>query len=197
MSNKRPLQVFPPGGGDALAEDGAGDLHVDAVEGAHAGLDPVLVDLGEEALDGLLGLGRGRVGGDAGAGARGDRRRAGRGGLDGLVQQQELDVARRHKARDVRVEEAIDVFEVPKERDQVSLSLLPRGTGQECHGEHLHLAGPPLHLLHNVERRVHDELVHVPRLLAETRLPVPALLRGPELVLEQRVVLRPDDDEVV
>lgn len=61
----------------------------------------------------------------------------------------------------------------------------------------LHLAGPPLHLLYYVERRVHDELIHVPRLLAEARLPVPALLRGPELVLEQRVVLRPDDDEVV
>jgi hypothetical protein len=61
----------------------------------------------------------------------------------------------------------------------------------------LHLAGPPLHLFHNVQGRVHDELVHVPRLLAEARLPVAALLRGPELVLEQRVVLRADDDKVV
>ncbi len=42
-----------------------------------------------------------------------------------------------------------------------------------------------------------DELVHVPRLVAEPRLPVAALLRRPELVLEERVVLRPDDHEVV
>jgi hypothetical protein len=85
------LQVLSPGSSDALAKDGAGDLHIDAVKGAHAGLDPVLVNLGEEAADGLLGLGRGRVGGDAGArGARGRRGRAAAGGgrgLDGLVQE--------------------------------------------------------------------------------------------------------------
>lgn len=44
---------------------------------------------------------------------------------------------------------------------------------------------------------MHDELVHVARLLAEPRLSVAALLRRPELVLEERVVLRPDDHEVI
>lgn len=42
-----------------------------------------------------------------------------------------------------------------------------------------------------------DELVHVPGLLEEARLAVAAGLGGPELVLEERVVLRPDYDEVV
>lgn len=42
-----------------------------------------------------------------------------------------------------------------------------------------------------------DELVQVPRLLAEARLAVAALLAGAELVLEQRVVLRANDGEVV
>lgn len=44
---------------------------------------------------------------------------------------------------------------------------------------------------------MHDELVHVPRLVAEARLPVAALLRGAELVLEYRVVLRSDYGEVI
>lgn len=60
-----------------------------------------------------------------------------------------------------------------------------------------HLPRPPLHLLDDIQAAVHDELVHVSRLFAEPRLPVAALLRRPELVLEERVVLRPDDDEVV
>lgn len=42
-----------------------------------------------------------------------------------------------------------------------------------------------------------DELVEVPHLLGETRLPVAALLGGAELILEERVVLRADDGEVV
>jgi len=44
---------------------------------------------------------------------------------------------------------------------------------------------------------VQDELVEMSRLLREARLPVAALLARPELVLEQRVVLRPDYRKVV
>lgn len=44
---------------------------------------------------------------------------------------------------------------------------------------------------------MHDELVHVSRLLDEPGLPVAALFGCPEFVLEERVVLRPDDHEVV
>lgn len=54
-----------------------------------------------------------------------------------------------------------------------------------------------MHLLDDVQAAVDDELVHVPGLLAEARLAVPALLRRAELVLEERVVLRADDGEVV
>lgn len=64
-------------------------------------------------------------------------------------------------------------------------------------GPNSHLPAPPLHLLDDVEAAVYDELVHVPGLLAEARLAVAALLRRPELVLEERVVLRADDGEVV
>lgn len=60
-----------------------------------------------------------------------------------------------------------------------------------------HLAGAPLNLLDDVKTAVDDELVHVPGLLGEARLAVAAGLGGAELVLEERVVLRPDYDEVV
>lgn len=67
------LQVFPPRRCDPLPEDWASDLHIYPVEGAHAGLDPVLIDLGEEVLDSLLGLRGCWVGRDAGAGPRRSR----------------------------------------------------------------------------------------------------------------------------
>ena len=55
----------------------------------------------------------------------------------------------------------------------------------------------PLRFLHNVQAAVQDELVQVPRLLGEPRLPIAALLAGAEFVLEERVVLGADDGEVV
>lgn len=55
----------------------------------------------------------------------------------------------------------------------------------------------PLHLLGHIQRAMQDELVQVPRLVAEAREPVAALLGRAELVLEQRIVLRADDGEVV
>ena len=44
---------------------------------------------------------------------------------------------------------------------------------------------------------MHDELVHVSCLLRKPRNPIAALLRGPELVLEEGIVLRANDGEVV
>jgi hypothetical protein len=61
----------------------------------------------------------------------------------------------------------------------------------------VHVAASPLHLLDNVQTRVHDELVHVARLVAEPRLAVAALLGRPKLMLEERVVLGADYDKVV
>lgn len=61
----------------------------------------------------------------------------------------------------------------------------------------VHLALCPLDLLDHVETAVQDELVQVADLLVEARLAVAAGLGGAELVLEEGVVLRPDDDEVV
>lgn len=54
-----------------------------------------------------------------------------------------------------------------------------------------------MNLLDDIQTAVYDELVHVPGLLAEARLAIAALLRRPELVLEERVVLRADYGEVV
>ena len=79
------------------------------VEGVHDGLDPVLVDLGEEHLDGLLGRGARRVGANGRRGAR-RARRVGRGRL---VQQQELGAGAGDEAGYVVVEELVDALEVP------------------------------------------------------------------------------------
>lgn len=61
----------------------------------------------------------------------------------------------------------------------------------------IHLSGAPLDLFDYVQAAVYDELVHVPGLLEEARLTVAAGFGGSELVLEERVVLRPDYDEVI
>lgn len=63
-------EIFPSGSSDPRPEDGTPDLHVYFVEGAHDGLDVVVVDLVEKALDGLLGLRTRRVGTDRGRAAR-------------------------------------------------------------------------------------------------------------------------------
>lgn len=63
--------------------------------------------------------------------------------------------------------------------------------------EDVHLTAGPLHLLEYVQRAVHDELVHGPRLVGEVRRAVAALLRRAELVLEEGVVLRADYHKVV
>lgn len=61
----------------------------------------------------------------------------------------------------------------------------------------IHLSIVPLHLLHDIQRAVQDELVQVAGLVAEAREAVAALLRRAKLVLEQRVVLGANDGEVV
>ena len=79
------------------------DLHIRPVERVHGGLDPVLVDLCEEAADGLLGGGGEGVRGDGGGA---DRRR----GRGGLVEEEELCVCGGYVGGDIIVEEAVDVF---------------------------------------------------------------------------------------
>lgn len=103
------LQVFPSSSCYPRSENRTPDLHVGLVEGIHNGLDPVVVHLHEEHLDGLLGSRARRVG--ANSGRRSGRGRRGRGG--GLVQQQELYVAAGDEAGDVVVEELVDALEVP------------------------------------------------------------------------------------
>lgn len=104
------LQVLLPGCDDPLSEDGTLDLHVDPVEWAHDCFHPVLVDLKEEVLDGLLGGGAGGVRGNR---RRGARRAGARARTRGLVKQEELDVCAGHKTGDVVVEELVENFQVP------------------------------------------------------------------------------------
>lgn len=60
------LQILLPSSDDPLPEYRAFDLHVHFVEGIHDSLDPILVDLCKEILDGLLGSGTSGVRGDGG-----------------------------------------------------------------------------------------------------------------------------------
>lgn len=62
---------------------------------------------------------------------------------------------------------------------------------------YVQLSVVPLHLLDDVQRAVQDELVQVAGLVREARLPIAALLRGAELVLEEGVVLGADNGKVV
>lgn len=64
-------------------------------------------------------------------------------------------------------------------------------------GSGLHCTGGPLDFFDNVQAAVHDELVHVSRFLVKTRYAVAALLRGAEFMLEERIVLRAYDSEVI
>lgn len=81
IQNKLPpiLKIFPPRRSHPRPKDRALDLHIGLVKRAHDGLDVVLVDLGEEVLDGLLGLRAGRVCGDGGRVSRGGCRLEGGG----------------------------------------------------------------------------------------------------------------------
>lgn len=105
----RPLEVLLPGRSNSCTEYGTPDFHVDFVEGAHDGLDPVLVDLHEEAFDGFLGSHTRRVRGD-GVASGGGRLRA---HDNGLMEEQKLDVAAGDEARDVAVEELVDALQIP------------------------------------------------------------------------------------
>jgi len=104
------LKVFSPRRCHTCAEHRALDFHVDFVKRTHDSLDVVFVDFGEEVLDRLLGLRTGRVGADRRGVSCRSARRARR--VQGLVQQQELDVSAGDEARDVVIEELVDGLEV-------------------------------------------------------------------------------------
>jgi hypothetical protein len=55
----------------------------------------------------------------------------------------------------------------------------------------------PLDFLCNVEARVQNELIQMPNVIREARLAVAALLGGPELVFEERIVQGADNGKVV
>lgn len=61
----------------------------------------------------------------------------------------------------------------------------------------LQIFRPPLHLFYHVQRCMYDELVHVSGLLSELGRAITARFRSAKLVLEERIVLRADDCEVV
>ena len=63
--------------------------------------------------------------------------------------------------------------------------------------ERAHLIIGPLQLVDKVQAAMHDERVHMARLLTKTGDAVSALLGSAELELEQRLVSRANDAEVV
>lgn len=87
----RPSQILAPSRRDARPEHRTPHFRIRLVKGAHDGLDPILVHLGKEHLDGLLGRRAGRVGADG----RGRPRGAPRRGDGRLVKEEELDVGAR------------------------------------------------------------------------------------------------------
>lgn len=61
----------------------------------------------------------------------------------------------------------------------------------------IHLVVGPLQLVYEVQAGVYDERVHVAGFLTEAGDTISALLGGAEFELEQRLVSRADDAEVV
>ena len=60
-----------------------------------------------------------------------------------------------------------------------------------------HFLRRPLRLFDQIQRRVHDELVHVSGFFPEPCHAIAAYFECAELQLEKRVVARADDGEVV
>ena len=90
----------------------------------------------------------------------------------------------------VIIVEAIDAFQIPVTKYDEQDVLLGEKVNK-------HLPVPPLHLLYNIQTAVHNELVHMPRLLWKPRHAITALLRRAKLIFEERIILRADDGKVV
>lgn len=75
--------------------------------------------------------------------------------------------------------------------------ILNERCGSDGSLEHVHLAIEPLHLVHNVQAAVNDKRIHLSCLGAESSNAVAALFGSAKLELEERVVARADDAEVV
>jgi hypothetical protein len=54
-----------------------------------------------------------------------------------------------------------------------------------------------LHFFHDIQTAVHDELIHVPRLLWESCDAISALFSSPELILEERIILGANYGKVI
>lgn len=157
-------QVFLRSGSDSGPEDRALDRLVERIEGVHDCLNPAVVDLHEEILDGLLSGRSGRIvcarRGVSGAAHRGHG--GGRGTRIvriGRCEEEEFDISSSKKARDVVVVEAVDMLEV-------------------------HLASSPLHFFDNIQTAMHDELVHMARIVPEARDAVAATSRCAKFMFE-------------
>jgi hypothetical protein len=61
----------------------------------------------------------------------------------------------------------------------------------------IHLSTSPLHLLHNIQTAMHNKLIHMPRLLREPRNAITTLLRSPELIFKERVILCANNGKVI
>ncbi len=75
--------------------------------------------------------------------------------------------------------------------------ILNERCGSDGSSGHVHLAIEPLHLIHNVQAAVNDKWIGLSCLAAESSNAITTLFGGAELELEERVVARADDAEVV
>lgn len=184
-------QVFLRSGSDSGPEDRALDRLVERIEGVHDCLNPAVVDLHEEILDGLLSGRSSRIvcarRGVSGAAHRGHG--GGRGTRIvriGRCEEEEFDISSSKKARDVVVVEAVDMLEVPA-RVPVSLHCWKQDstmTARPWKHEHVHLASSPLHFFDNIQTAMHDELVHMARIVPEARDAVAATSRCAKFMFE-------------
>lgn len=88
------------------------------------------------------------------------------------MQKEEFGGGGREEAGDVRSRELVNAFEV-------------------------HVVVEPLHFIDDVQATMHNEGIHLPCLSAEASNAIPALFRCAKFELEQWVVARTNDAEVV
>jgi len=97
---------------------------------------------------------------------------------------------------DVIVLVPVDVLEVPG-RKLARLSLDDSGDFHESKNGNLQSIVAPLDFFDNVKTAMHNELVHMPRFLSKSCYAIAASFGCAEFDLEQRVVPRSNDGEVV
>ncbi len=102
----------------------------------------------------------------------------------------------RKEARYVIVLKTVYDLEIPVSHTSGLLMDWPEQRSQRK-GSDAHVTTQPLHFLDDVQAAMHDELVHVSGLRAETGNTVAAAFGGAEFVLEDGVVLGANYAEIV